>query len=318
MKVGYIGLGRMGSGMASNLIKAGAEPVVFDQLATQRAAFGRAGAQVADSVGDLTRRVDVIFTSLPGPMQVRDVVYGDDGVLDNVRADQALFELSTSSRSLARELCTDFAKRGAHVLDAPVSGGPAGAEAGTLAFWVGGDREVYDRFLPILQMMGDKPCYVGDIGAGTVVKLANNVTGYSIMLVLAETFSTAVKAGVDPLNLWEALRLGVVGKSSPLDLLRAQFLPGDYETPAFALELAYKDVALANELARELGVPTRMCRITMAEMLEALSKGLGAQDSRAYLKLQLERAGISIAVAPERLNAAFDRVDGATPPAPPP
>src|SRR5690242_6392396 len=103
--------------------------------------------------------------------------------------------------------------------------------------------------------MGDKPRHCGPIGSGTVVKLAHNMLGYMILLSQAEIFSTAVKAGVDPLELWDALRLGVVGKNSPLDMLTKQFLPGRYEPPAFALKLAFKDVRLANEMARELGVP---------------------------------------------------------------
>ncbi len=301
MKVGYIGLGRMGRGMALNLVRAENEVVVYDRSEEAMTTLVEAGARPASSIGDLTKAVDVVFTSLPGPPQVEEVVFGAGGILEHIREGQALFELSTSSRALALRIHAAFAERGAAMLDAPVSGGPAGAESGDLAFWVGGDAEVYERFLPALRDMGDKPRLCGPIGAGTVVKLANNMSGYMIMLCLAETFSTAVKAGVDPLELWDALRLGVVGKSSPLDLLTKQFLPGKFDPPAFALRLAYKDVTLATELGRELGVPMRLANMTMAEMSEAMGRGMGDSDSRAYLQLQVERAGVTIAVDPEDL-----------------
>ncbi|MBM7365414.1 NAD(P)-dependent oxidoreductase [Gordonia hydrophobica] len=301
VKVGYIGLGHMGRGMALNIARHGFDLTVFDQSDDALAPLVEAGARRAASIADLAQNVDVVFTSLPGPPQVESVVFGDDGLLASISAGQAYFDLSTSSRALALRIHDAFAEKGAHMLDAPVSGGPAGAASGDMAFWVGGDRSVYDEHLPVLLAMGDKPRHCGPIGSGTVVKLANNMTGYMILASLAETFSTAVKAGVDPLELWDALRLGVVGKSSPLDMLTKQFLPGQYEPPAFALKLAFKDVNLATEMARDLGVPMRLANMTMADMTEALGRGLGEQDSRAYLKLQLERAGVTIAVDPDEL-----------------
>ena len=174
--------------------------MVYDRSEEAMATLVEAGARPASSIGDLTKAVDVVFTSLPGPPQVEEVVFGAGGILEHIREGQALFELSTSSRALALRIHAAFAERGAAMLDAPVSGGPAGAESGDLAFWVGGDAEVYERFLPVLRAMGDKPRLCGPIGAGTVVKLANNMSGYMIMLCLAETFSTAAKAGVDPLS----------------------------------------------------------------------------------------------------------------------
>jgi 3-hydroxyisobutyrate dehydrogenase len=195
------------------------------------------------------------------------------------------------------------------MLDAPVSGGPAGAESGELAIWVGGEWEVFDRHLGLLRAIGNAPHYVGSIGAGTVTKLSHNLLGAMIMLSLAEVFSMAVKAGMDPLELWEALRLGLVGRRSPLDMLNNQVLPGKYEPPAFALELAHKDVALATSLGRELGVPMRLANLAMEQITEALGRGLGKQDSRSFLKLQLERAGVDLAVDPDRLRRAIEALE---------
>jgi 3-hydroxyisobutyrate dehydrogenase len=308
MEVGFIGLGRMGQGMALNLVRAGVSLTVFDTNPEALRVLQEAGARVASDVAQLAKGSDVVFTSLPGPPQVEQVVFGAGGILENMREGLVLFELSTSSLSLARRLHAAFAERGGAMLDAPISGGPAGAASGDLALWVGGDREVFDRHLDLLKTVGKTPRHVGDIGAGTVTKLSHNVLGYMIMESLAEVFSLATKAGVDPLELWEALRLGLVGKASPLELLVKQFLPNTYEPPAFALRLAHKDVTLATGMARELGVPMRMANLTMEEMTEALGRGLGDSDSRSFLKLQVERAGVEIAVDPERLQAAVERV----------
>jgi len=264
------------------------------------------GAEAAQSVGALARASTVVFTSLPGPAEVEEVILGADGVLDNIRPGGTLFELSTSSLSLARRIHEAFDQRGASMLDAPISGGPAGAASGELAIWVGGNEDVYQRHLSLLKAIGTEPRYVGPSGAGIVTKLAHNATGYMIMLSMAETFSMAVKAGVDPLELWQAMRLGAVGKGSPLDMLTKQFLPGTYEPAAFALRLAHKDVRLATELGQELGVPMRLANLTLEEMTEALTAGFAEQDSRAFLKLQLQRSGVQIAVEPARLQRAVN------------
>lgn len=308
MKVGFIGLGRMGRGMALNLVKAGKEPLVFDASAEAASPLVDAGATAAGSIGELARAADVIFTSLPGPAQVNEVVLGIDGILDNIAAGKTLFDLSTNSVAVVRALGAKFAERGAHFLDAPVSGGPAGAASGDLVLWVGGDKETFEAHLDLLRVIGKSAMHVGPIGAGTVTKLAHNVLGYTIMLAQSEIFSLAAKADVDPLDLWSALRFGMAGKGSPLDMLTKQFLPGSYDTPAFALKLALKDVTLATELGRELGVPLRLCGLTHAEMSEAVAKGMGDKDSRAFLRLQLERAGVRIAVDPDRLQQAIAAV----------
>jgi 3-hydroxyisobutyrate dehydrogenase len=308
MKVGFIGLGTMGRGMASNLARTLGDLVVYDVNPTSVQPLVELGASAASSVADLTRQVDVLFTSLPGPAEVEEVLLGDGGVLENLKPGLVVFELSTSSVSLARRLHDNFERAGGSVLDAPISGGPAGAASGDLALWIGGDREVYDRHRDLLQIIGTEPTYVGSIGHGTVTKLAHNLLGYMLLLSLAEVFSVGVKAGMDPLDLWKAMRLGLVGKRSPLDMLVNQFLPGRYDPPAFALRLAHKDVNLATGLAKELGVPMRLANLTLEEMTEAIGRGMGNSDSRAYLQLQLERAGVQIAVDPAELAAAIKAV----------
>ena len=164
-----------------------------------------------------------------------------------------------------------------HLLDAPVSGGPEGARSGRLAIWVGGDREVFDKHKPVLDAIGDQARYIGDIGAGSVAKLVHNCAGYAMQAALAEVFTMGVKGGVEPLMLWEAMRSGAQGRSRTFDRLGDQFLINKYEPPAFALKLAHKDMTLATQLGRELGVPMRLANMAMAEMTEALNRGWDSQ-----------------------------------------
>lgn len=306
MGVGFIGLGRMGRGMAHNLLRGAGSLTIFDQSAGAMEALVGEGAVAARSIAALAGSVDTVFLSLPGPAEVEAVLMGPGGVLESGRPGLTVFDLSTNALDVVKRLNRAAADKGVVFLDAPVSGGPAGAASRELVVWVGGDEAVYAANLPHLEALAKFPRHVGGIGAGTVTKLAHNALGYTIMLAQAEAFSVAVKAGMDPLDLWQALQLGMVGRGSPLNMLTRQFLPGKFDEPAFALRLAHKDVTLATAMARELGVSTRLISATHADMTDALARGMGDQDSRAYLQLQLERAGVSIAVPEERIRAALD------------
>lgn len=306
MKAGFIGLGRMGQGMARNLRKAGVELVVHDLDAKAVQSLVEAGAIAAPSAADVARQVPVVFLSLPGPPQVEAVVLGEGGVLQGAAPGLAIFDLSTSSRSTTLALHEACAKKGVSFMDAPISGGPAGAASGNLAIWVGGERAVYDRHAGLLDSFSNAHRHVGAVGSGNVVKLAHNMLGQLLLLSMAEVFTVGVKAGVEPLELWESLRLGLVGKQSPLFMLVDQFLPGQFEKPAMTLKLAHKDMSLANQLAKEVGVPVRLASMTLEEVTEALARGFGEQDTRSFLKLQIERAGVKIAVEPERLKKAVE------------
>ena len=304
MKVGFIGLGTMGAPMARNLQKGGYRLIINDLR--QRAAEEHLadGASWAASASEVAAEADVIFTSLPEPVDVERVALGPHGLLAAIRKDAAYFDLSTNSPILVKRIAAAFAEKGAHMLDAPVSGGPAGAKSRKLAIWVGGDRAVFERHRAVLDAIGDQPLYLGPIGAATVAKLVHNMSGYGIACVLAETFALGVKAGVEPLQLWQAVRQGAGGRRYTFDGLIDQFLPGCYDPPAFALKLAHKDVCLANDLADDLGMPMRLCNLVRAEMTEALNRGWAGRDSRVVMALQQERAGVRIAVDPARLADA--------------
>lgn len=303
--VGFIGLGTMGGRMATNLQKGGFKLVVHDLHRQAASHHLNAGAIWADTPRALAEQADVIFTSLPEPPDVEAVALGPDGLHAGVKRGVAYFDLSTNAPSVVKKLHAAFAAKGAHMLDAPVSGGPAGAASRKLAIWVGGEESAFKTHRVVLDAMGDKPAYIGPIGSATVAKLVHNMSGYAVLCALAETFAMGVKAGVEPLALWQAVRQGAVGRRFTFDALIDQFLPGQYDPPAFSLKLAHKDVALANALGRELGMPMRLCNLTLAEMTEAMARDWGGRDSRVVMTLAQERAGVEIAVDPERLRAAL-------------
>ncbi len=307
MKIGFIGLGMMGSGMAANLQKAGHELVVHDLRRAAAEPYLARGAEWADSPRAVAEAAEIVFTSLPGPPEVEAVALGDNGLLAGMSRGKAYFDLSTNSPVTVRKIHAAFAERDVYMLDSPVSGGPRGAASGRLALWVGGDEQIFNRHKAVLDAMGDRARYVGPIGAGSIAKLVHNGAGYCIQAALAEMFSVGVKAGVEPLALWEAVRDGALGRRRTFDGLVDQFLPGKYDPAAFALRLAHKDVSLATQLGRDFGVPMRIANLALAELTEGLARGWGARDSRAPMLLQLERAGVEIEVAPERIEEALVR-----------
>jgi 3-hydroxyisobutyrate dehydrogenase len=307
MQVGFIGLGTMGGKMAASLQRAGYSLMVYDTRREAAAPHLAAGAVWADSPRKVAQACEVVFTSLPGPADVEEVALGEDGVLGGLRPGGAYFDLSTNSPAVVRRINAAFADRGVHMLDAPVSGGPRGAATGKLAIWVGGDRAIFDQYKPVLDAIGDQARYVGPIGAATVAKLVHNCAGYMLQRALSEVFTMGVKAGVEPLALWEAVRQGALGRSRTFDGLAAHFLPGVYDPPDFALRLAHKDVTLATALGREVDVPMPMANLALDELTQALNRGWGQRDSRVAMLLQQERAGVEIAVDQERIREALNR-----------
>ena len=306
MRVGFIGLGIMGSSMALNVRAAGHDLSVYDIRKDAAAPHLAAGAKWADSPRAVAEGAEVVFTSLPGPRDVEKVAVGDAGLLDGMAKGAVWFDLTTNSPTLIRRLHELFVAKGLHLLDAPVSGGPKGAKTRKLALWVGGDRAVFDKYRPVLDAIGDRPMYVGPIGAGLVAKLVHNCAGYSIQAALAEVFTLGIKGGVEPLALWQAVRQGALGRRRTFDRLGEQFLPGIYDPPDFTLRLAHKDMTLATELGRELRVPMRVANLALDELTEALNRGWSERDSRVSMLLQVERAGVKMAVPKEKIQQILD------------
>ncbi len=308
MKIGFIGLGTMGRGMAANLQKAGFDLVVHDVNRQAASPYLEKGATWADSPLAMAAACDLVFTALPTPADVEAVCAGEQGLAKGFRKGAAWFDFSTNAVDVVRRLQAQLIEQEVDFLDAPISGGPAGAASGKLSIWVGGDRAVYDRCKPVLDTMGDQVSYIGLIGAGTIAKLVHNCASNAICAVLTEVFTMAAKAGLEPVPLWEAIRQGAMGRQRSFDKMGTRVLLGKFDPPAFALRLVHKDVQLALQLAREVNVPMRMCNLMGQEISEALNRGWGNRDAMVYTLLQQERAGIApFEVSPDEIKAVLAR-----------
>ena len=305
-KVGFVGLGTMGANMAFNCLQGGNDMIVHDIRRESATPHLEAGAVWADTPREVAESSDVVFTSLPGPVEIEAVALGESGLLEGLTEGKTYFDLSTNSPTVIRHIHEVMAARGVSVLDAPVSGGPRGAKSRNLAIWVGGDKDLFDKYKSVLDSIGDKAYYVGPIGCGAVAKLVHNCSGYIIQTALAEVFTMGVKAGVEPLALWQAVRRGAQGRRGTFEGLAEHLLPGNFDPPDFALRLARKDVDLAVGVGREFDVPMKLANITLAEMTEAMNRGWDGRDSRVSMLLQEERAGVEVRVDPEILKQALE------------
>lgn len=207
MNVGFVGLGRMGSHMAINLVRAGHGVTVYDVRQEAVEVLVELGATAAPALTGVTKNADFIFTSLPGPDDVISVWQGSEGLLAHLNENAIGIDLSTIGPDTAREVGAEASRRGKRFVDAPVSGGVTGAEAGTLSVMVGGTQQDFDEIFPVLSDIGDpnKAYRCGDIGAGSVTKLVNNLIGMTTNVVVAEAFSMGVKAGVDAQTLFDVV-----------------------------------------------------------------------------------------------------------------
>ena len=298
MRIGFIGLGKMGHHMVVNLLKAGHELVVFDvRREAGEEALSR-GARWAETPADAARQSELVISSLPGPKEVEMVVLGKGGVIDGAQAGTIYVDVSTSSPTLIRHIYTVLGQRGVRVADAPVSGGVAGAEDASLQIMVGCDADLYERIKPALLAIGDKITYIGDVGAGEVAKLVHNQMTLVVQQVVAEALTLGTKAGIQPERLLEAIRGGMYGRSGGgvgRDLEKTT-LQGDWDQPRFALALARKDLGLATELAREFGVPMPLASVAEQALIECVNRGWGGKDMSAIFALQEDRAKVQVRV----------------------
>jgi len=307
MKIGFIGLGMMGKGMAANLQKAGHDLVVHDLRRAAAEPFLASGAMWADSPKAVAEQAEIVFTSLPVPADVEAVALGPNGVIEGMKPDGALFDMSTNSVAVVRKINQVFAEKNLYMLDSPVSGGPGGAASGKMAIWVGGDEQQFNRYKRVLDAMGDQARYIGPIGSGTIAKLVHNCTSAVMGVALAEVMTMGIKAGVAPLELWEAVRQGATGRARTFDRL-GKFLSSSYDPPDFALRLLHKDVSLAVGLGKEVAVPMRLANLALEELTEAMNRGWGQRDSRVGGLLQVERSGIGeLREDAAKIQAVLDR-----------
>ena len=295
MNVGFIGLGKMGGPMARNLINAGHTLVVNDVVEAATANHRELGATWTATPREVAAASEVIFTSLPGPAEVEQVALGGDGLIEGIKPGAIYVDLSTGSPTAIRAVAKRIEAAGAHVVDAPVSGGTMGADKGTLAVMVGGDADAVERVRPLLEVLGASIVHVGGVGSGTVAKLVHNAISMTTRIVIQEGMALAVKAGVDPNVMLDVLRDASFGKQLVLtDHIPDLVLKGDFDHPRFSLALSHKDVSLALQLAKDLDVPMAMAEMADEEIVRGIDRGWGDRDNLVTFLLAEERAGVEV------------------------
>lgn len=292
VEVGFIGLGIMGSRMCRSLLKAGFSPIVYDANPLAVAAMAEKGATPAASPREVAQQVDVVSLSLPDTPQVEAVALGDDGIAAGCRNGLVVVDHSTVAPATPQRMADEFRSRGVDWLDAPVSGGPAGAEAASLTIMVGGDENALTRCRPVLDAIGGRVEYMGASGMGATTKIVNQLACGVEMLAMFEAFSVGVAAGIDAKRLWEVLNTSTSRCWIMDDLIPAVVLQNKFDTPRFALRLLHKDIRIAAETAQSLRVPA--AATALAEQMYALAEGLGwgDQDQMAVIKLYGQACGI--------------------------
>ncbi len=282
-KVGFIGLGIMGKPMARNLMEAGYELVVYNRSREKADELAKEGATAAASPREVAEQSDVVVTMLPDSPEVREVVAGEDGVLEGIEEGSLLVDMSTISPVVTEELAAETEKKGARMLDAPVSGGEPGAVEGTLSIMVGGSEEDFERVRPIFDILGDTVVRVGGVGSGQVVKACNQIVVALVIEAVSEALVLGSKAGVEPAKIIEVLSGGLAG-NKVMEAKKSFFLEHNFD-PGFRIELHRKDLSIALSAAREYGVALPVTAI-VDQMLEALvAQGSGDRDHSAILTL---------------------------------
>jgi len=292
MNIGFIGLGIMGKPMAKNLLKAGHALVVYDIVEAPVQEVVRQGAVAGSSPKDVASRSELIITMLPNSPEVREAVLGRNGVIEGAKPGSVLVDMSSIAPLASREVAAALAEKGVEMLDAPVSGGEPKAIDGTLAIMVGGKEAVFAKVKDVLLQMGASAVLCGDIGAGNVTKLANQIIVALNIAAMSEAFVLAVKAGVDPQRVFEAVKGGLAG-STVLNAKAPMVLEGNYK-PGFRIELHIKDLQNALDTAHASGVPIPLTSQVM-EMMQALrADGKQKDDHGGLIQVYEKLAGIKV------------------------
>jgi 3-hydroxyisobutyrate dehydrogenase len=291
-RIGFIGLGIMGSGMAQNLQKAGFELAVWNRTASKMEPLLEAGATAAENPADVAQRSDITVICVSDTPDVEAVLLSEGGVIHGVSDGDLVVDCSTISPIRTRELAQALAEKGARMLDAPVSGGSEGAAQGTLSIMVGGDEDQVARAMPVLEAMGKSITHVGGNGAGQMVKLVNQILVVHSMLALGEAFLFAQAGGLDLGKTLKAVEGGAAG-SWTLTHRGPQLIERDWR-PGFMIDLQQKDLRLVLEAADEFGVPVLGCSTTFHLYRTLQSRGLGAEGNHALVKALEFLAGIRV------------------------
>jgi 2-hydroxy-3-oxopropionate reductase len=292
MRIGFIGLGIMGKPMAKNLLKAGHTLVVYDIVDAPVKELVAAGATAGSSPKDVAERNDLIITMLPNSPHVKKAVLGEGGVIEGAKPGSVLVDMSSIAPLASREVAAELAKKGIEMLDAPVSGGEPKAIDGTLAIMVGGKEAIFEKVKEVLLKMGASAVLCGDIGAGNVTKLANQIIVALNIAAMSEAFVLATKAGVDPERVFNAIKGGLAG-STVLNAKAPMVLEGNYK-PGFRIELHIKDLQNALDTAHEIGTPIPLTSQIM-EIMQALKvDGKQTDDHGGVIQFYEKLANVKV------------------------
>ncbi len=290
--IGFIGLGIMGKPMARNLVKAGYSLTVYNRSAGPMADLADDGATQASSSKEVAQNTEVIITMLPDSPDSEKVILGEAGVLEGARQGSIIIDMSSIAPLTSRKMAEEASRKGIEMLDAPVSGGEPGAVAGTLAIMVGGKQDVFDRCLPILDVMGRSVVRVGDVGAGNFVKLANQIIVAANIEAIGEAFVLAQKAGIEPELAFQAIRGGLAG-SNALEAKAPMIMERNFN-PGFRIRLHQKDLHNALLTAKDLGVPLPVTSLVQQMLGALINRDRGDCDHSAIVNFVEDLANVEI------------------------
>jgi 2-hydroxy-3-oxopropionate reductase len=282
MKIGFIGLGIMGKPMSKNLLKAGYELVVSDINKAAVDELVAAGAKFAATPKAVAAQVDIVITMLPNSPHVKTVILGENGVIEGAKKGLIVADMSSIAPLVSREVAQKLAEKGVEMLDAPVSGGEPKAVDGTISVMVGGKQDVFDKCYPILKTMAGSVVRTGDIGAGNITKLANQIIVAINIAAVSEALTLASKAGVEPELVYQAIRGGLAG-STVLDAKAPMMMDRSFK-PGFRINLHIKDLNNVLETSHGVGVPLPLTAAVM-EMMQSLKvDGFEMEDHSSLVK----------------------------------
>lgn len=292
MKVGFIGLGIMGKPMAKNILKAGYDLVVCNRSQQSVQELVALGAKKANNGAEVAQQCDVIITMLPNSPQVREVVLGKGGVIETARPGSILIDMSSIDPVESQAIGSELAARGVEMLDAPVSGGEPKAIVGTISVMVGGKKKMFDKHYDLLMTMAGSVVYVGELGAGNIAKLANQMIVASNIAAVSEAFTFAKKAGADPELVYQAIRGGLAG-STVMDAKVPMMLARNFK-PGFRIELHIKDLTNALNAAHAINAPVPMTAQMMEVMQAVKVDGCEKEDHSSMVKYYEKLAGVTV------------------------
>ncbi|MEY8763100.1 NAD(P)-dependent oxidoreductase [Clostridium sp. MT-113] len=271
--IGFIGLGVMGNSMASNILKAGYDLLVYNRTKSKSDSLVAKGAKWKDSPADIAVNSDLVISMVGYPGDVEEIYFGECGIIENMKKGGIIVDMTTSKPSLAEKIYDEAKKRGIYSLDAPVSGGDIGARDGTLSIMAGGDRKVFEEVLPVFKLIGKNIVWQGKAGSGQHTKMCNQIAIAGNMMGVCEMLAYAEKAGLDPKRVLESIETGAAGSWS-LSNLTPRMIDGDFK-PGFYVKHFIKDMNIALEEARsmQLNTPALKLAKSLYDLLEKEGKG---------------------------------------------